>query len=146
MSCAVILMAGYVMFADIGRHEAGHVSAPMVEAQVCTEGVGGYANATANGLYAGGIKYDLTHAQGPFTFAVSPRIGVSHADHPVHALPSHTQFDLGIGFSVRYDQFISQIGYSHWSRGCALSIPCSDNEYQHNHGLNRIELKTGIVF
>jgi hypothetical protein len=144
--CPVTVLLGYAMFVGLGRHEAGHVSAPMVEAQVCQDGIGAYANATTNGLYAGGVQYGFTTDQGPVAFRLTPRLGVSHADHPVHALPSHTQFDLELVASVQYGRYLSQIGYSHWSRGCALSLPCNDYEYQHNHGLDRIALMAGIVF
>lgn len=150
MTCPLTMLLGYALFVQALANNDGkgvtHPSAPMAEIQLCNEGLGGYANATTNGLYAGGMKYDVTYQQGPYRFAVTPHLGVSYTDHAVHALPAQTQFDLGLAVSVRYDRYMSQLGWSHWSRGCAMAIPCGDYEARHNHGLDRLELKAGIVF
>lgn len=143
---APVIFAGYAMFLGVGPHNAGHGSAPMVEVQTCPDGVGAYANATTNGLYAGGLQYGWKLYEGPITVRLTPGLGVSYADHTVHNLPKHYQFDLKIGVSVEYQQFFSYVGYRHWSAGCALSFPCSSYEYQHNHGLDRGEIGFGYQF
>ena len=46
--CPVSLLGGYALMIGVGEHPSGHLPAPMVEAQVCQEGLGVYATATSH--------------------------------------------------------------------------------------------------
>lgn len=142
---APILFAGYAMgVSSLLGQDDSHPSAPLVEVQTCQRGLGAYTNATTNGLYAGGAQYGLTVYDEAFTVTLTPHAGLSYADHPVHALPSRTQFDVGIGAYAGFGRFVSGVTYSHWSNGG--HVVHSGYEAQHNHGLDRLELKLGVTF
>jgi hypothetical protein len=143
--CPLTLFLGYAVMLETSAHSPGHAPAPVIEAQLCREGLGGYAMATTNGLYAGGLRYAVPFTEDPITVRVAPHLGVSYADHPVPHLPMRTQFDVGIGVQGQVDRYVAGVTYRHWSNGETL-FRWGGADGAQNTGLDLLVLQAGIIF
>lgn len=135
---APLIMAGYLFTVQTSWHHSENVSAPYLEVQTCESGMGAHVKASAAGLYGAGIHYGFTHEfNEKWRITFQPKGGASYADHPIHELPLRTQFEVGAGVLVGYEQFRMGIEYWHLSNA-GLRDP--------NIGVDMIGLTTGWTF
>lgn len=105
--------------------------------QTCETGIAAAANVSASGLAGLVGQYGWQWRSGDWSATIQPKAGLSHAMQPVYELPSQTQFQLGMGVLVGYQQWRVGLEYQHLSNA-GLASP--------NIGLDLLVLQTGWVF
>ena len=137
MCLAPLVLVGSLTTVQTSWHHTASHDGAVVEVQTCERGLGLHAKAATSGLYALGAQYGFAWQSGPWSATIQPSAGLSYADHPVHALPLRTQFEVGLSAFVGYRDW--RVGVSYWHLSNAgLKTP--------NIGLDLIAIQAGWVF
>lgn len=141
----VVLLGMAVMFGD--RNFPPPENAPQMEVKTCAEGLGAYASATTNQLYAAGVQWGIGAplTESGLVLRFTPHFGVSHTGETIDPLPSYTQFDVGGGLYLEYQTWLIGFKVSHWSNGNYF-FNWDDSGGRQNVGVNLFALQVGRSF
>lgn len=137
MCFAPVILLGYLLTIQTSWHHTTTMDAPAMTVQTCETGIAAAANVSASGLAGLVGQYGWQWRSGDWSATIQPKAGLSHAMQPVYELPSQTQFQLGMGVLVGYQQWRVGLEYQHLSNA-GLASP--------NIGLDLLVLQTGWVF
>lgn len=134
---APLVLIGHLLTIQTPWHKTANLDGQVLDVQSCETGLGLHVKASTSGLYALGTHYGWTWHPGVFSLTLQPRVGLSHVDRPVEALPMRTQFELGTQVLIGYDRWRVGIEYWHLSNA-GLMLP--------NVGLDMIGVLVGVAF
>jgi hypothetical protein len=149
---APVVMVGYLMGTDFhfksSHRDTTVPDAGFIELQSCDRGFGVDGKASSAGLYGVDLQYGFQWAPTEdTTITLTPKVGISYADHPIKELPQRTQFGLGGAVTVGYHRFRVGVELWHLSNGKDLGMAVSEKaKHEPNIGLNMLAVTAGWVF
>ena len=142
MCLAPVVLLGTLTLSEFNTNVAKQTakttgSGQQISISTCERGIGLNVMASTNGLYSADMQYGLATSFGDFSISFAPRVGISYVDHTVKELPQVTQFSVGAGVYVGYQQVRVGAELRHFS-----NAGITDG----NIGLNGIGLVAGWAF
>lgn len=147
---APVVMVGYLTtFSGVHPGTMKHPtedSGVIVQAQTCEKGFGADIKVSSIGYYGADLQYGFHwEPVEKYSVTLTPRLGISHVDHPVRELPQATQFGLGGALTLGYERARVGVEWWHLSNGKALGLNVYDGPNQ-NIGIDMLVLTVGWSF
>jgi len=143
---APVVLLGYMTNFEIRNRVSTptSMSGTVLQVQSCERGLGVDVKVSSVGIYGADLQYGVQWVpEESYTVTLTPRLGISYVDHPVHELPQRAQFGLGGALTLGYKHARIGLEWWHASNGRALGLNVSDKP---NIGVDMVAIMGGWSF